>query len=103
VSLGIPSTTGYTLATRLARSALKAKRLNKYVDVKKFGKAKNLSDRKAALKDDLLIDPLTGKRRTVKGALADEIDRLNPVDLKKRAFYDKGYVFGAGLGGRCIS
>jgi hypothetical protein len=103
VSLGIPSTTGYTLATRLARSALKAKRMNKYVDVKKFGKAKNLSDRKAALKDDLLIDPLTGKRRTVKGALADEIDRLNPVDLKKRAFYDKGYVFGAGLGGGALA
>src|SRR6056300_330270 len=93
VSLGIPSTTGYTLATRLARSALKAKRMNKYVDIKKFGKAKNLSERKAAVKDDLLRDPLTGKLRKVKGALADEIDRLNPTDLKKRALYDKGYVF----------
>jgi len=103
VSLGIPSTTGYTLATRLARSALKAKRLNKYVDVKKFGKAKNLSERKQLLKDERLIDPLTKKRRTVKGALADEIDRLNPTDLKKRALFDKGYVFGAGLGGGALA
>ena len=103
VSLGIPSTSGYTLATKLARSALKAKRLNKYVDIKRFGRAKNLSEKKDAFKNELLIDPLTGKRRTVKGALADEVDRLNPTDLKKRAIWDKSYVFGAGLGGGALA
>jgi hypothetical protein len=99
VSLGIPTTAGYSLASRLAGKALKAKRLNQYVDLKRFGNAKTLTERKEALRLEKLRDPVTGKRRRVNDALLEEVERLSPIDLKKRVFKDKAYVFGAGLGG----
>jgi len=99
VSLGIPSTAGYTLASRLAGKALKAKRLNKYVDLKRFGNAKTLKEKKEALRLDKLKDPVTGKRRRANKALQEEVDRLTPPELRNRSLKDKAYVFGAGLGG----
>jgi len=99
VSLGIPTTAGYSLASRLAGKALKAKRLNQYVDLKRFGNAKTLKERKEALRLEKLKDPVTGKRRRVNDALLEEVERLSPPDLRKRVFKDKAYVFGAGLGG----
>ena len=99
VSLGIPTTAGYSLASRLAGKALKAKRLNKYVDLKRFGNAKTLKEKKEALRLEKLVDPVTGKRRRVNDALLEEVERLSPPDLRKRVFKDKAYVFGAGLGG----
>jgi hypothetical protein len=99
VSLGIPTTAGYSLASRLAGKALKAKRLNQYVDLKRFGNAKTLKERKEALRLEKLKDPVTGKRRRVNDALLEEVERLSPPDLRKRVFKDKAYVFSAGLGG----
>ena len=104
VSLGIPSTAGYSLATKLARRALQAKRTNKYIDLKKFGKSKTLSERKESLKKKILgKDPATGRTRKVRDALVEEVEKLTPGELRKRSLFDKSYVFGAGLGGSGIA
>jgi hypothetical protein len=85
VSLGIPSTAGWKLATNMANKAVKAKRIGRYADLKAFREADT-----------------AGKLKIARQA-KQEKNLTNAVTLKNRAILDKGYVFGSGLGGGALA
>lgn len=85
VSLGVPSTAGFKLGTKLAKKALDAKKIGKYADINKFKKA-GFQERKSLVKDIRLKQAEAGR-----------------IKSKKEALLDKGYVFGGGLGGSAVA
>jgi len=85
VSLGLPSTAGWKLASNLANKAVKAKRIGRYADLKAFKEA----------------NP-AGKLKIAREAKANK-ELTNATTIRNRGLLDKGYVFGAGLGGGALA
>ena len=85
VSLGIPSTAGWKLATNMANKAVKAKRIGRYADLKAFREADT-----------------AGKFKIAKQAKREK-ELTDATTLRNRAILDKGYVFGSGLGGGALA
>jgi hypothetical protein len=86
VSLGVPSTAGWKIASNLANKAIKAKKINRYSDLKAFRNSKSIKEKKDLLKEVKKNEGLT-----------------NATTIRNRAILDKGYVFGAGLGGGALA
>jgi hypothetical protein len=85
VSLGVPSTAGFKIGTKLAKKALDAKKIGKYVDIGKF--------KKAGFKE----------RKNLVGEIRKKQAEAGKIKTKKEALLDKGYVFGGGLGGSAVA
>jgi len=85
VSLGLPSTAGWKIASNLANKAVKAKRIGRYADIKAFREA----------------NP-AGKLKIAREAKANK-ELTNATTIRNRGLLDKGYVFGAGLGGGALA
>ena len=117
VSLGVPATAGYKIATKLANKALRAKKIGKYTDVSKMSAAQKKLDDSFELdelvkKEGLPVDKLPSQ------AAKEGIDKLEDEALKKykdaydllpkskqikQSILEKSQLFGAGLGGGAIA
>jgi hypothetical protein len=117
VSLGVPATAGYKIATKLANKALRAKKIGKYTDVSKMSAAQKKLD------DSFELDELVKKEGLMPDKLPSQaakegIDKLEDEALKKykdaydllpkskqikQSILEKSQLFGAGLGGGAIA